>query len=465
MPYASNRDRRPTELELTRAPWPLPPLNAFLTSGFHPGVYDLRWDDPSTLALNSRFILCGVNVYRSFDSEYGPYERVTEVPVGANYWRDRTDTERIVDEDVSDSFVLFGNTRSAAGSDAPRYVFKTLYNPIVKSGSQGIYAHEPEDVVVTVDGQVARVLRIYGRVGEVEIDAGYPYDPTLHGVNQATFDPGTQTKQVFVIPKPGSRVTCSYVRLKSIIRTDLIHRVFYRFTTVGIPVNVPLSTVQPQDLIETPLEDATAVSNYEIEKLDYIWREAVRRNRFILEQGGERVRLFLKKSNGVPCPCIQDGYHGQPINDDPLCYGTGIVGGYDGPYDAIISPDESEKRVRQSDVGRTVEHTYEVWTGPVPLLRQRDFLVKLNGDRYSIGGVRIPSNRGMVLQQHFNIGHFDEKDIRTRVPMDMPRKYSYVEFKPTGPELEAEAQPTFKPDVPIEEQLKGRTPVWENIEY
>jgi hypothetical protein len=108
MPYASNRDRKPTELELVRAPWPLSPLNAFLTSGFHPGVYDLQWDDPSTLALNSRFILCGVNVYRSFDSEYGPYERVTEVPVGSTFWRDRTDTERIVDEDVSDNFVLFG---------------------------------------------------------------------------------------------------------------------------------------------------------------------------------------------------------------------------------------------------------------------------------------------------------------------------------------------------------------------
>lgn len=465
MPYASNRDRRPTELELSRAPWPVPPLNVFLTSGFHPGVYDIRWDDPSVMSLNSRFVLCGVNIYRSFDSEYGPYERVTQVPVGATFWRDRTDTERIVDEDVSDSFVLFGNTQSAAGSDAPRYVFKTLYNPIVKSGSQGIYAHEPHDVEIFVDGVKARCLRVYGRVGEVEIDAGYPYDPSHHGVNQATFEPGTQTYQKFVVPKPGSKVTCSYVRLKTLIRTDLVHRVFYRITAVGIPINVPLSTVQPQDIVETPLEEATGTSNYEIEKLDYIWKEAVRRNRFILEQGGERVRLFLRKSNGIPCPCIQDDYHGQPMNDDPLCYGTGFVGGYDGPYDAIISPDEAEKRVKQTDIGRTVEHTYEVWTGPVPLLRHRDFLTKINGDRYSVSAVRIPSNRGMVLQQHFTIGHIDEKDIRYRVPMDMPRQYSYVEFKPSGPELEASTAITDKPGVPEEEQLRGRTPVWENIEY
>jgi hypothetical protein len=71
----------------------------------------------------------------------------------------------------------------------------------------------------------------------------------------------------------------------------------------------------------------------------------------------------------------------------------------------------------------------------------------------------------MVLQQHFTIGHIDEKDVRYRVPMDMPRQYSYVEFKPSGPELEASTAITDKPGVPEEEQLRGRTPVWENIEY
>jgi hypothetical protein len=387
------------------------------------------------------------------------------MPVGASFWRDRTDSERIVDEDVSERFVLFGRGESASGSDAPRYVFKTVYDPIVKSGSQGYFAHEPTDVRVFVDGQEARVLRVYGRVGEVEIDAGYPYDPTVHGVNAATFEPGTQTRQKHVIPKPGSKVTCSYVRLRKLLRTDLISRIFYRFTTVGIPVNLPLSTVQPQNVIETPLEEATATSNFELEKLDYIWREAVRRNRFILEQGGERVRVMLQKNNGIPCPCIQADYFGQPINDCRICYGVGFVQGYDGPYDIIISPDEGDYKVRQSDIGRTVEHTNDVFTGPSPLLRHRDFLIRINNDRYSIGAVRLPSNRGMVLQQHFTIGCFDEKDIRYCVPMDQPAKYAAVEFRPTGPEHEAEAEPTFKPEIPEEEQLKGRTPVWSNIEF
>lgn len=112
-----------------------------------------------------------------------------------------------------------------------------------------------------------------------------------------------------------------------------------------------------------------------------------------------------------------------------------------------------------------MEHTYEVWTGPAPILSQRDFIVKINGERYSIGPVRFPSNRGMVLQQHFNIGHLDEKDIRYRVPVGNPVKYPAVQFAPSGPELEAVAEPTSKPNIPDERELKGRTKAWGNITY
>jgi hypothetical protein len=288
-------------------------------------------------------------------------------------------------------------------------------------------------------------------VGEVELES------------QPRTNVATQKLVQQVLPHQGSVVTCSYVRLRSLVKTDLATRVFYRVTTVGLPGDCDVSTASSSDLVETPLESATGTSNAEVEKLDYMWREAVRRNRWILEQGGERVKVFLQKTVGIPCPCIQDQHHGQPMSDDPMCFGTGIVGGYEGPYDLIVAPDDAERKIAQKDIGRSVEHSYEVWTGPIPLLSQRDFIVKLNGDRYSIGAVRMPSNRGMVLQQHFNIGHFDEKDIRYRVGVHNPVKFG--EYKPAGPEQEAGANITDKPNIPEDRQLRGRTPAWENIEY
>jgi len=448
--YATNRDWQFSELEYTKTPWPLPPLNVFLTSGFQPGVFDITWDDPSALALNSKFKILGVNIYRSFDSEYGPYERISELLVCSTFWRDRTDNELIVEEDVSNQFILRGE---CSGSDTPRWVFRTLHSPIVKEASQAATADIPDDVQVFIDGVRVRPLRVHGFPGEVELD------PSIYAdVARQKLDPS-------LVPGPNSRVTCTYRRNRKLLKTDLGQRIFYRLTTVGVPLNCNLALVQCEQFVETPLEAATATNSMEIEKLDWIWREGVRRNRFILEQGGERVKVFLRKSVGVPCPCIPDDYHKQAINDCLVCYGTGIVGGYEGPYDVLIAPDDAERRIAQKDTGRTVEHVYEVWTGPAPILSQRDFIVKINGDRYTIGPVRFPSNRGMVLQQHFNIGSFDEKDIRFRVPVGNPVKYAAIQFAPSGPELEADASVTNKPNIPQERQLRGRSKAWEGAVY
>jgi len=415
-------------------------------------VYDLRWDDPSALSLNSDWNLVGVNVYRSFDSEFGPYHRLTQVPVGTTFWRDQTDVELVEEFVVPSSWMYFGKPTSEEGPT--RYSFKTLYAPIVKAGSQNTPTQDPDDVMVFVGDRRARVLAVDGFSGEVQIDprefsnvALQNYDPAVLPANKA------------------EKVTVSYRRTKSLLRTDLAQRVFYRVCAVGIPPGCRLSDLSESDFIETPLENAAATSNQEIEKLDFIWREAVRRNRWILEQGGERVRLFLRKNVGLPCPCIPDTHHKQPQSDCLRCYGTGFLGGYEGPYESIIAPDDAEKRISQKDIGRTVEHTYEAWAGPVPLLSMRDFLVKINGERYSIGAVRMPTNRGMVLQQHFNIGHLDEKDIRYKVPMDNPVRYTAVQFGPTPPEEGGPTPITDKPNIPDERELRGRTKVWENIEY
>jgi hypothetical protein len=450
MPYASNRDRNPIQLELEQTPWPAPPLNLFLTSGYLPGVFDLIWDDPSNLSLNSRFTICGVNLYRSFDSEFGPFDRITDLPLGSIFWRDQTDNVLVLEEEVTDDQWLLRGIETTE-FHGPRFVFRTVRNPIVKSGSQNIPANSAEDVQVRVDGVLATILRVDGAHGEIEIDPS-PYP-----------DVGTQKLTTPVVPGTGSRVTVTYRYNRSLVRTDLMQRVFYRITTVGVPASMPIDMIRPECLVETPLERAVSTSNAEIEKLDWIWREAVRRNHWILDQGGERVKVFLRKHVGQSCPCIQNSTYKQPINDCGLCFGTAILGGYEGPYDVVIAPDDAERRITQRDTGRTVEHTYEVWTGPTPLLSMRDFIVKIDGERYSLGPIHRPSNRGMMLQQHFSIGHLDEKDIRYSVPIDRPR--SVTELAPIVPPQNYPAAPTDKPGIPDERELRGRTATWENIVY
>jgi len=171
------------------------------------------------------------------------------------------------------------------------------------------------------------------------------------------------------------------------------------------------------------------------------------------------------------------------------CYGTGFVGGYEGPYESIIAPDDAERKITQTPQGRRKEHSYEVFTGPSPVLTQRDFVVKQTNERYSIGPVRRPSNRGNQLQQHFTIGYIDEGDIRYRVPIDgtsdLPypeTRYSYRQAPTLSVDGEGYRPPSIAPDRPpytVEpdaetpmgtdkdgwdksREQRGRTPAWEN---
>lgn len=453
MSYATNRDREPSLLELTKTPWPVPPLTLFLTSGYKPGVFDLVWTDPSDMALNGRFQICGVNVYRSFDSEFGPYDRVNEYPLGANFLRDLTDNVLVIDEEVTDDQWLMRGYGAAAELESPRYVFRTTHYPIVKEGSQKLPTSNVGDVEVRIDGVTVKVLSVLGESGEIEVDPNYYPNVAL------------QTRDPSVLPDPGTKVTVTYRHTRSFLRTDLVQRVFYRVTAVGHLIASEDGLNNPTELLETPLERGAFTSSYEIEKIDYIWREAVRRNRWILDQGGERVKLYIRKQVGVSCSCVYAATHHQPLNDCLKCYGTGVLGGYEGPYDILLAPDNGEKKISQKDSGRTVEHTYDFWTGPSPLLSQRDFVVKLNGERYSIGAVQVQTNRGMVLQQNGMLGHLDEKDIRYKVPIDNPSRYLANQVQPAVPPMNSPAQITDKPNIPDERELRGRTIAWENIVY
>jgi hypothetical protein len=146
-----------------------------------------------------------------------------------------------------------------------------------------------------------------------------------------------------------------------------------------------------------------------------------------------------------------------------VCFGVGFIGGYDGPYDIIIAPDNAEANYKQESRGRFMTKQYETWTGPSPLLSQRDFILKLNGDRYGIGPVNMPSNRGMQLQQSFIISHLDSADIRYKVPALDPATLAYPQTRYIV-QGRGDATPmiTDTARVPAERQERGNTVSYEN---
>ena len=457
---------------------PIPPQNGAVASPFIPGVLDLRWDNPALLSRNAAFTIVGVNIYRSDVTDRGPYYRINEFPVGGTYYRDQTDNVQMRE---SVNWASGWINKGDAPNDR-RWVFKTQH-PIVKRepptyDKKVTPANTPDDVQVFIDGLEVTVSAVFGPTGEVTL------------INLGSFDVTTEKIQPPVLPTETSVVEVVYYTNRTAIYTGIGANVFYRLTTVVI------SSCTPSGYMETDLSWCKPFSTVTVEEMDYIWREAVRRNAWILQQGGERVKIFIRRQAGIPCDCTIDphllNYSQQPSNRCKVCYGTGFVGGYEGPYDEIIAPDDAERKISQTPWGRRQEHTYEVFMGPSPVITQRDFLVKQTNERYSIGAVRRPTNRGNLLQQHFNLQSFDAQDIRYAIPIDGTVQYPWPQTRygyrqvpsmpvdgelrlppstmpdkpayPVGPSTQLPMQ-TEKDNVPDDKEQRGRTPAWENQNY
>jgi hypothetical protein len=424
-----------------------------------------------------------VNIYRSDVSDRGPYVRINEFPIGGSFYRDSTENVYISKEPV-DWNVAWLSKGSA--SNNRRWVFRVTHSIVKKdaqsSNSQPIYADAPSDITVYINGVETAVESVFGSSGEITL------------VNQPEFDLAIEKWDDALLPNSNILVEVSYYANRNYVRSEKYGHLFYRLSTVVLDPSTP------SGYRESPLTYCPPLSTINVETMDYIWREAVRRNYWILQQGGERVKLFIRKQAGIPCTCRLDEhsieYSGQPSQMCLTCFGSGYVGGYEGPYDVILAPDDAERRHSQGPWGRRVEHTYEVWTGPSPVVTQRDLVVKQTNERYSIGPVRRPSNRGNLLQQHFNISALDEQDIRYQVPIDGTDSYTWPQTrysKPYYPNLPVNGDLPIAPpynngeapisdpypegadsqipmesnetDVPAEKQPRGRTPAWANIEW
>ena len=110
---------------------PLPPSNLFVTTPYVPGILDIRWDNPLESAVNSQWELLGVNVYRSDDSECGPFFAVNTTPIEVLYFRDQTTHKLVTDEDATPSLNPGVNPRD-------EWVIRTKHSPIIKEGTQDL---------------------------------------------------------------------------------------------------------------------------------------------------------------------------------------------------------------------------------------------------------------------------------------------------------------------------------------
>jgi hypothetical protein len=422
--------------------FPLPPMNVFVLTPFVNGVLDIRWDDPKLIPENTTFrAIVGVNIYRSFDSEAGPYQKLNASPLGAGVYRDQTKNTLIENEVVTN---LDPGTNPQA-----EWRFKTKFFPIVSDNLDAPLATS-RDVVVKVnngDGlglMEVPILRIMPQTGEITL------------ISTGILDPSTQKVAPPRLPTAtAGNLVVSYKVNSNRVSTALHNRIFYKLTTVALDDN--------GNMIETELSSCKPVNLYQQEKTDWIWKESIRRNRWILEQGGERVQVYIRKWNGQLCEEYSDIHHNSP-HDCPICMGTNIVGGYEGPFEIIIAPPDAEKNIELTEIGLRVNYSFDSWTGPSPMLNKRDIVVRPTGERFTVGSINYVGQRGAIFQQMFQLQQLDFGDTAYKVgskAIDAP-----AEPFNTRTDRPSDVSPTIPSEKPTQRNYpieKGRTVTFEDI--
>ena len=353
LPYRSNDD---TPLSL-----PLAPKNVHVTSPYLIGIIDIRWDIPSLYAENNGLNVTGVNIYKAYDSPEETYVKLNTTPVGALYYRDQTTENFVAQEDPMDGGRIIMGT-NATGD----WVAKTFYKPIVIPGSNGHIANNYTHVKVEIKETAASpyvivpAWKVVGETGEVFLIKNPVYN---HTTNQV--DP-----PILPDPSQGGEIRISYTYINNHIQTDINRKIYYKVTTVAVDPD-------SGDTIETPLAQCDAISLYDMEKIDWIWAEAIRRNKWILEQGGERVKVFIRKWAGEKCPCWDEEYKTSK-GDCHVCFPEGTkVSMKDGHAKAIENIQAGEEVLTvdgiSSKVLRTMNRDYQDYLYSISCLGRLPF--------------------------------------------------------------------------------------------
>jgi hypothetical protein len=185
----------------------------------------------------------------------------------------------------------------------------------------------------------------------------------------------------------------------------------------------------------------------------YIWKNAMSKNEFMLDQAGEEAVFFIQKSAGPIC----DSHDTVDRNlwDDSIhrsckvCYGTGFIGGYVGPFKARIAPFDTQSSYVKSSKGSKRTKTQATWVTSRPVLRQGDILVRQNGERYIIGPVQRKEPNGVLVQQNFELHIVQPTDII---------------YKVTVPGVPGIYPKPDKPNIPDHKESKGKSPTFGNWE-
>jgi len=384
----------------------------------------LIWDTPF---YDSTGGLSGFNIYRSFDSPFEGYKKINHNPVTVKEFNDNMSLTLVEEKPLNKMNITIG---------CDDFMVLTLSS----NSYSNFYLSEETDLVIPVNED--RTFKNPSRnfytsvFAEVLLD-GRRIVPSYIEGNQIYINLSWILGSDSVYKKyRDAPVEDFLVRYYSAERDPYQHtmqdRVFYKV----LPLNHKGEEI-------TSLDNSTFAEYTLTQDMDWVWKAALHRNFWLIWFGGESCLVYLRKWSGEICSCQTKR------NDKQVecagCYGTGIKGGYVGPYEIKVLFESSNRNREFSPYGNRMTEERKGIMIPLPYLRNGDVVIKKDGTKLVLGDVENIVNRGIILQQEFNLS-----DTRASLKMDLPNSRNVKQF--------------FEiPDKPGQINSKGKEPSFSHI--
>lgn len=183
-----------------------------------------------------------------------------------------------------------------------------------------------------------------------------------------------------------------------------------------------MADVFPKDLFPKGSEDLFTQYFGDEEELKVIFEEQRNRYLTLLQMEGTPVKLLQKKTSGVRCPHWNEESQqcSRPM-DNPKCFNTGWVGGYEKPIDMLVrfvSPNMEVSWYHQGQRVTKIPRSWTIWT---PMIKPFDVFVKTQtGEKFIVQSVQLlPQWRNdLTLFQEMDLTLVTSEPVRFFGPND-----------------------------------------------
>lgn len=197
-----------------------------------------------------------------------------------------------------------------------------------------------------------------------------------------------------------------------------VYRVLYRHAPTAEEDVWQISPVSPQ---------------YKQNHPDIMASEIIRRETLYLDRARAALcGLLLKRTYGDRCTACWDSVRREAGNAHcPVCYGTGWVGGYWGPYFRRVSFSLTKAQEKVVNFKREMydEDPFQGWLTNTPLIRPGDILITPFNKRYRINNLGLSRRGGTILHQIFVGFPLEVTHSAYDIEVVVPEAPSYEQLK------------------------------------